>query len=125
MFSTSFLFPILIIAALVGAGAYFARKGRAIRLAEAGESVSGSGAAKIITVPDAVALKRVVVEHAAKGFTTIRDDGNSITLSQKKPFNWVLAIVLLFIPIIGWIALIAMILAGNRGNNVVEITLSS
>lgn len=61
--------------------------------------------------------------YAAQGFQTLRDEGTTITLSRKKPFNWVLAIICLFIPIIGWGALVYMIMAANRSTEVVEVHL--
>ena len=63
--------------------------------------------------------------YAAQGFQTLRDEGTSITLSRKKSVNWVLAIICLFIPIIGWGALVYMIMAANRGTEVVEVHLES
>lgn len=78
-----------------------------------------------IRVRDKDALRRSIAEYAAKGFTTVRDDGDSLTLSRKKPFNWVVAIILLFIPIIGWIALIAMIMAAGRRSEVIELSVIS
>lgn len=69
-------------------------------------------------------LHATVTEYAAKGYLTQRDTGDSVTLSRKKPFNWPLAIICLFIPIIGWIALIAIIIAAGRGAHVVTIRLS-
>lgn len=78
---------------------------------------------KHVTVTDRDAFRRAVNEYASKGYATIHSDSASTTLSKKKPFNWVLAIILLFIPIIGWIALGAMLLASGRGNNVVEVSL--
>jgi hypothetical protein len=76
-----------------------------------------------VNVSDRDAFRRAVNNYAAKGYATIHSDGTSTTLSRKKPFNWLLAIILLFIPIIGWIALGAMLLASGRGNDVVEVTL--
>lgn len=74
-----------------------------------------------IVVSDTAQLKAVMMQYAAKGFTTLHSDTSSVTLSKKKSFNWVLAIVCLFIPILGWIALIFMLLAAGRGSEVVEI----
>lgn len=48
-----------------------------------------------------------------------------MTLSRKKPFNWVIAIICLFIPVIGWIALIMMIMAAGRGSEVIELRLAA
>ena len=76
-----------------------------------------------VAVQTPEAFRRTIAEYAAKGFQTLRDEGNSITLSKKKGFNWPLAIICLFIPIIGWIALGIMLMASGRGSDVVEITL--
>lgn len=78
-----------------------------------------------VNVSDRDAFRRAVNNYAAKGYVTIHSDGTSTTLSRKKPFNWVLGIGLLFIPIIGWIALGMMLLASGRGNDVVEVTLQA
>lgn len=80
---------------------------------------------KTITVQSQDEFRRTLTSYASKGFQTLRDQGNHITLSKKKTFNWVLAIICLFIPIIGWAALIYMILAAGRGSEVVEIILDS
>lgn len=76
---------------------------------------------KTITVSSDDAYRLEINKYSAQGYSTIRDAGSSITLSRNKPFNWILAIICLFIPIIGWIALIMMILAASRGSQVVEI----
>jgi hypothetical protein len=76
---------------------------------------------KRISVADRNTLRSTVNSYAAQGFSTIHSDINSTTLSRKKPFNWLLAIIMLFIPIIGWIALVAMLRASGRGSQVVEI----
>lgn len=68
-------------------------------------------------------FRRTVNSYAAKGYASIHNDGTTTTLSRKKPFNWVLAIILLFIPIIGWIALGGMLFASSRGSDVVEVSL--
>ncbi len=74
-----------------------------------------------ISVATDAEYKSAIARYAQKGFLTVRDAGTSATMSKKKPFNWVLAIVCLFIPIIGWLALILMIFASVRGSKVVEI----
>ncbi len=79
--------------------------------------------ATLVTVADREAFRRAVNSYAAKGYVTVHNDTNSSTLSRKKPFNWVLAIVLLFIPIVGWIGLGMMLMASGRGADVVEVTL--
>lgn len=78
-----------------------------------------------VTVADRDAFRRAVNSYAAKGYATIHSDQTSTTLSRKKPFNWVLMIILLFIPIIGWIALVAMLRAAGRGSEVVEVSLQT
>lgn len=47
--------------------------------------------------------------YAAQGFQTVVDRGNVVIMSKKQPFNWALGIVLLFIPVIGWIPLLIML----------------
>ena len=47
--------------------------------------------------------------YAARGFQTVVDRGNIVVMSKKQPFNWALGIVLLFIPVIGWIALLVVL----------------
>lgn len=78
-----------------------------------------------ITVQTPEAFRQTLTTYAARGFQTLRDEGNSITLSKKKTFNWVLAIICLFIPVIGWAALIFMLLAAGRGSEVVQIVLDA
>ncbi len=78
---------------------------------------------KTIIVHTPEAFRNTLAGYAAKGFQTLRDQGDSITLSKKKTFNWVLAIVCLFIPVIGWVALAFMLMAAGRGSEVVEIAL--
>ncbi len=55
-----------------------------------------------------------VTALASQGYSIIMDADNKIVLAKKVPFNWVLGIVLLFIPIIGWISLGYMLFA-NKG----------
>jgi hypothetical protein len=74
-----------------------------------------------LTVQTAADLRRTVTSYASRGFQTVRDEGNIVTLSKRRTFNWILAIICLFIPIIGWIALIMMIAAAARGSEVVTI----
>ena len=81
--------------------------------------------AQTINVSTAEAYRRTIQDYARQGYQTLRETGDSITLSRKKPFNWVVAIICLFIPIIGWIALAMMIMAANRGAQVVEIVLEN
>lgn len=78
-----------------------------------------------ITVQTSEAFRHTLTTYAARGFQTLRDEGTSITLCRKKTFNWVAAIICLFIPIIGWAALIFMILAAGRGSEVVQIVLEA
>lgn len=77
-----------------------------------------------ITVADRTALRTTINNYAAQGFNTIHSDATSATLSRRKHFNWLLATILLFIPIIGWIALVRMLRASSRGSNVVEIMIA-
>jgi hypothetical protein len=81
-------------------------------------------APQTITVHTPEAFRQTLTSYAARGFQTLRDEGNHITLSKKKPFNWVAAIICLFIPIIGWAALAVMLMAAGRGAEVVEIILA-
>jgi len=76
-----------------------------------------------ITVSTPEAFRNTLASYAGKGFQTLRDQGNHITLSKRKTFNWPVAIICLFIPIIGWIALAFMLMAAGRGSEVVEIVL--
>lgn len=78
---------------------------------------------KIVTVATRDEFRTTIAQHAARGFLTLRDEGSRVTLSKKKTFNWLLAIICLFIPIIGWIALAVMLMASGRGSEVVEISL--
>lgn len=82
-------------------------------------------APRTITVQSPEAFRKTITTYAAQGFQTLRDEGNQITLSKRTSFNWVLAIICLFIPIIGWIALVFMIMAAGRGSEVVEIVLET
>ena len=77
-----------------------------------------------ISVRSEAEYRSAITRYAQQGFTSVYDSGTQTTMSKKKPFNWVLAIICLFIPIIGWIALIMMIFAAMRGNKVVEISLA-
>ena len=74
-------------------------------------------------VTNANEMRARVREYASKGYVTIQDRDNYAILSRRKEFNWVLAIICLFIPIIGWIALVFMVLASARGSHTVEIEL--
>lgn len=78
-----------------------------------------------IKVPTQDKYRSTITSYASRGFQTLRDEGTSITLSKKKTFNWALAIILLFIPVIGWMALVAMLMASGRGSEVVEIVLDA
>lgn len=80
-------------------------------------------APQTITVHTPEQFRTTLTTYAGKGFQTLRDEGNHITLSKKKHFNCLLAIICLFIPIIGWIALAFMLMAAGRGSEVVEIVL--
>lgn len=77
---------------------------------------------KTIATATATDYRNAITSYARQGYTTVHSTATSTTLSRKKPFNWVLAIICLFIPIIGWIALIFMIMASGRGSDVVELT---
>lgn len=77
-----------------------------------------------LNVASADAYQRTIQDYARQGYQILRDEGHRVTLSRKKPFNWIVAIICLFIPIIGWIALAMMIMAANRGSDVVEIVLN-
>ena len=79
---------------------------------------------RTVTVQTPEAFRKEITGYASRGFQTLRDEGNHIPLSKRKPFNWVLAIICLFIPIIGWIALAFMLMAASRGSEVVEIILA-
>ena len=79
----------------------------------------------VITAPSAEAYRTTIAAYAARGFQTLRDEGNRITLSKRKSFNWPLAIICLLIPVVGWIALIFILMASGRGAEVVEIVLDS
>lgn len=79
--------------------------------------------ANTITVHTTKEFRSTINAYAGRGFQVIRDEDNQITLSKRNHFNWPLAIVCLFIPILGWIALIAMIMSASRGTEVVEIVL--
>ena len=78
---------------------------------------------EIIRVPDRNLFKTKVRELLADNFVMQQLDTESAVLSRKKNFNWPLAFILLFVPVIGWIALIIMILAAGRGAHVVEVQL--
>ena len=80
-------------------------------------------AVRVVKVGDRRELRTTVNSYAAQNFVVISSDEEGTTLSRKKPFNWVLAIICLFIPIIGWIALGYMLFASSRGAEVVEIQL--
>ncbi|OYX26454.1 MAG: hypothetical protein B7Z10_03095 [Rhodobacterales bacterium 32-66-7] len=75
-------------------------------------------------VSDSAELKRMVASYAAQNYTTVHSDERSAILSRRKKFNWVLAIICLFIPIIGWVALVLMIMAAGRGSEVVEVKIN-
>lgn len=78
-----------------------------------------------VSVSSTEEFQSTITQYAQKGFNTVHNSNGHATMSKKKPFNWVLAIICLFIPILGWIALIMMIIAAQRGNKVVEIDLIS
>ncbi len=80
-------------------------------------------APEIVRVKTQAELRSQMSSYAAKGFATVHNDGSVVTLSRKKPFNWLLAIICLFIPILGWIALVMMLMASGRGHQVVELHL--
>lgn len=83
------------------------------------------GAVKTISVASPEALRAETLAYASRGFSTFKDEGNRVTLCRRKRFNWLLMIILLFIPVIGWIALGMMLVAHRRGNEIVEISLRS
>lgn len=78
---------------------------------------------QVVRVRSRDELRSQISVYAGKGFSKIHDDDTVVTLSRKKPFNWVLAIICLCIPIIGWIALVFMLMASGRGGEVVELHL--
>jgi hypothetical protein len=80
---------------------------------------------EVIRVKSQQELQARMSLYAAKGFATVHNDGGVVTLSRKKPFNWLLAVICLFIPIIGWIALVMMLMAPNRGHQVVELRIAA
>lgn len=70
-------------------------------------------------------LRAKVRDYAARGYLIVQNSEDYVSLSKKKIFNWILAIILLFVPIIGWLALGAMIFAASRGSHTVEIELAA
>lgn len=80
---------------------------------------------QVISVNTPEAFRNTINSYAARDFQTLRDEGNHITLSKRKTFNWLLAIICMFIPIIGWVALIFMLMAAGRGSEVIEIVLET
>ncbi|MCA1441266.1 hypothetical protein I6F07_13795 [Ensifer sp. IC4062] len=64
-----------------------------------------------------------VQKYAALGYQTVMDRGHIVVLTKKIPFNWLLFILLLFIPVVGWIALI-ILLFGNK-NKVRTVTIEA
>ncbi|MDX2264245.1 MAG: hypothetical protein NW215_04680 [Hyphomicrobiales bacterium] len=78
---------------------------------------------EVVNVKTKEQFRTKLAQYARDGFITIRDSGDSLTLSRKKKFNWIVAIICLFIPVIGWIALVMMIIAAGRGSRVVELNL--
>jgi hypothetical protein len=82
-----------------------------------------NGAPQHVSVGSKAELLGTVQTYAAQGYQTVMDRGHLIVMSKKVPFNWLLCIVLLFIPIIGWIALLVL-LFGNK-NKVSSITIEA
>lgn len=80
---------------------------------------------KTVTVSSPDALRHEMLSYASRGYSTFKDEGTRVTLSRQKRFNWLLMIILLFIPIVGWIALGMMLVAHRRGHEIVEIRLRS
>jgi cytochrome b561 len=102
------IFHWLIIIVIIGLVVYFA----------SGEK---SPAPKHIRVNSKAELFNQVQKYAAQCFQTVMDRGHIIVLNKKVPFNWVLFIVLLFIPIIGWIALLMLLFANKSKIQTVTI----
>lgn len=73
------------------------------------------------TLSSAEDLRLEVNRYLARGYTVAHITEIQATLSKRKTFNWVLAIICLFIPVVGWIALILMLMAAARGAEVVEL----
>jgi hypothetical protein len=79
----------------------------------------------VVTVRSREDMRTQMSTYIAKGYSTVHNDGSVVTLSRKKPFNWLLAVICLFIPIIGWIALVMMLIASNRAHQVAELHLQA
>lgn len=78
---------------------------------------------RMVRVADRTQFRAALNSYAGQGFVMIHSDNETASLSRKKPVNWGLAIVCLFFPIIGWIALGYMLYAASRGSEVVEIVI--
>lgn len=74
----------------------------------------GVSSVDLVRSPTRAAALDQITQYAARGYSIVLDSDSKIIMSKKIPFNWVLAIVLLFIPIVGWISLLFMIFA-NKG----------
>jgi hypothetical protein len=51
------------------------------------------------------------------------DRGHLIVMNKKIPFNWVLCIFLVLIPVIGWIALLFLLFANK--NKISSVTIEA
>ncbi|MGR9171335.1 hypothetical protein [Rhizobium sp. KDH_Rht_773_N] len=76
-----------------------------------------------IKVGSKAELFGAVQKYAAQGYQTVMDRGHIIVMNKKIPFNWFLFIVLLFIPIIGWIALLVLLFANK--NKISSVTIEA
>lgn len=61
--------------------------------------------------------------YSSQGFQTVIDRGSIVVMSKRQKFNWALCIFLLFIPLIGWLALL-VILFGKK-DNIHSITIAA
>lgn len=68
---------------------------------------------KTVLVSNKGQLDSVILEFAREGYSVSAERGNSVVLSRPKNNNWLAALLLLFIPLIGWAALI-WIIFGNK-----------
>lgn len=84
---------------------------------------SGSPPPEHVKVGSKAELLGTVQKYAAQGYQTVMDRGHLIVMNKKIPFNWVLCIFLVLIPVIGWIALLFLLFANK--NKISSVTIEA
>jgi hypothetical protein len=85
-------------------------------------ATTGKTTSETVNVSNKEALVAEVQRRAIAGYQSVVDRGNVVIMNRKVPVNWLLLILLLFIPVIGWAALLVLLFSNRNKFHTVTIT---